>query len=180
MNKHSQVDEIAPHVVVHAMREALRRAARLLSFGTSVMYADHNSVFDEQAALAIDDIVSFALHVRRAIELLKARSQFLSLSLETGNGPVANQFIGDTEANGQIRLLDLLGRIVHSTRLGISLTEADTERTRSARNSVIGPPDFYPHHFWIKSDRPEMYTVSIESFALTYIARVEPKLDSLC
>ena len=173
-------EEVSPHVAKHAIREAHRRAARLLSFGSSVMYAEHGSVLNEQSILAIDDLVSFAIHVRRALDVLGAKSQFVDLTLINGRSPVATKYINDPTVETDISFLELLSRVVHSKRLGISMTEAETERTIKARRSLLMARDFYPHHFWVKSDRPGFFTVCIESFVLTYLQHVEPKLDTLC
>lgn len=144
------------------------------------MYAEHSLVYDEQANLAIDDLVSFALHVRRALDLLGAKTQFVGLRLIDGRSPVATKYKDDPTVETDISFVELLSRVVHSNRLGISVTEAETELTIKARKSLFMIRDYYPHHFWVKSDLPGSFTICIESFVLTYLQEVEPKLDTLC
>jgi hypothetical protein len=134
------------------------------------MWAEASLLHEEQAVVAIDDLITFALHGRRAMELLSAGQKFRDLGLLQGRSPVAKRFIEDGHYRTDISFALLLSKIVHSTRLGISLTPVSTG-TRS---------DYYPHHFWLESNRPGHYTICIESFVLTYIKNVEPELETLC
>ena len=172
--------KIAPHIVRHAMREARNRAARLLAFGSCIMYAEHNPASRDQALLAIDDLVSFALHVRRALENLGARKKFRDLKLIIGRSPVATKYIEDTTEQTDITFLQILGRIVHSKGLGIALTDAKTNKLVNKNGVFPKVGDYYPHHFWLKSDKPGDFVICIESFVLTYLREVEPILDTMC
>ena len=56
-------------VIRHAYTSALDAAARLHSFATGTAPGFFDAIYSRQEVLAVDDLISFAIHSRRLIEL---------------------------------------------------------------------------------------------------------------
>lgn len=130
-------------------------------------------LFQDQSLLAIDDLINFAISVRRAIDVLGLKKTFVGLYLTPGTGPVATYYFENPATRTDITFLELLSRIVHSNLLTIIATSIPV-------GAELPQPTTYPHHFAVRSDRPGDFTISIESFILTYLTEVEHKLDTAC
>jgi len=74
--------EIGSHSVIrHAYENVLNACARLASFATGGPTTTDGPISEQQEILAVDDLVSFAIHARRLIENTASQSRFRQVTL---------------------------------------------------------------------------------------------------
>ena len=157
----------------HSYDQAITHAARLASFAASPLLAEMTNVEDRQNDLAIGDLISFALHLRRLIEVSNTGALIRGNSVEvTRDGNKA-----------MIPVTTIMNKIIHHRRLDIFRRQTDymapPERTNEAlmawmKARTIG---YYPL-FAVQADSGGVIGIRLAEFvAAAYRGIVKPIVD---
>jgi hypothetical protein len=120
------IDHRAHRVIRHAYEEALTACARLISFSSGGPSIGDGPVTDRQEILAMEDLISFAIHARRLIETTGQKSRFNKIEIVFSTRPIA---FPDWQPKLQkIRIWKAITRVIHNQNVEVI---RDT-RTRAA------------------------------------------------
>ena len=114
LGKVSKWPRLKSSLVRHALNESLNAAARVQSTANSVGHAGSRVVRSRGLELAIGDLVSFAIHVRRLVEVTE--SVGFAKEQEVGSWIPPGQ---EESPLPSVMLWNVLNKIVHSRRLHI-------------------------------------------------------------
>lgn len=102
-------------LIRHAYDEVITRSARLASFSASPLLKDMSAVEDRQDELAIADLIVFALHLRRLIEMTNTGKIVRAASIELiREGKKEN-----------VPVTTIVNKIIHHRRLDILRRRSD-------------------------------------------------------
>jgi hypothetical protein len=102
--------EVRSHSVIrHAYENVLNACARLASFATGGPTTTDGPISEQQEILAVDDLVTFAIHARRLIENTDSQNRFRRVTLRLNpKGPV-----------GVIAITRVINVLVHHKQMEI-------------------------------------------------------------
>lgn len=109
---HKGVNEIplsARPLVRHAYDQVITHTARLASYCASQLVSDWPEIEDRKDELARDDLIAFALHVRRLIETADIKKK-------VGNN-IVTAFVNGK--NQPTPIIKVINTIIHNQRLDI-------------------------------------------------------------
>jgi hypothetical protein len=105
----ARINPRAHRVIRHAYEEVLTACARLISFSTGAPSVGGCSINSRQEMLAVEDLISFAMHARRIIEVTGLKSRFNKIEIE---------LIG-AKRPPRIRVLKAINCILHNNTIEI-------------------------------------------------------------
>jgi len=101
--------------IKHAYSEAITRAARLAAFAYCPLLLDWGEVETRQELLAADDLIAFAIHVRRIVEITGLRQPL--------NAVVVNAFVDG--AWKDIPVMHVINSVIHHKKLSVWRRKSD-------------------------------------------------------
>jgi hypothetical protein len=125
------IDRRAHRVIRHAYEEALTACARLISFSSGGPSIGDGPVTDRQEILAMEDLISFAIHARRLIETTGQKSRFNKIEIVFSTRPIA--FPDPQPKLQKIRIWKAITRVIHNQNVEIirdTHTRAALSRSR--------------------------------------------------
>ena len=162
------------HLLEMSFQEALTAAARLVSFVNSLHYTDRSIIQDRQIGMFMQDIVHFALHMRKIgelSELKQTHSNLCLIPIKRGREVSPANLI--TEPIQEF--WKIIDRIIHSQSIVVLATDEAEEsagfesfdcmsdfRGRRIRNCLV------------RSDRGNAFAVSPERLVLTFVELLLP------
>jgi hypothetical protein len=84
----TEIDYDAHRVIRHAYEEVLTACARLISFSTAGPSIEDGPINERQELLAVEDLISFAIHARRLIENTGQKSRFSKVEIVFPSRPM--------------------------------------------------------------------------------------------
>jgi len=105
----TRINPRAHRVIRHAYEEVLTACARLISFSTGAPSVGDGPINDRQELLAVEDLISFAIHARRIIEVTGQKSRFRNIEI-VFSGPQKPQ---------RLRIWKAITYIIHNLNVEI-------------------------------------------------------------
>ncbi|MEX0696032.1 MAG: hypothetical protein WEB85_08135 [Dongiaceae bacterium] len=172
------------HMLELSAHEAMTSAARLISFTNAVHYSfssgtEPSPILDRQTALCIQDLIHFALHVRKYAELSGRQTMEGTLPLievKTRNRPPSQgnniKYIND--------FWTITNRIIHSQNISlVSFPDIHDVAGFETFDCLHNFRDLSIRECFVRSDREGTLAVSIEQFVLTFVEKLWPTIDIL-
>jgi hypothetical protein len=107
----------AHRVIRHAYEGVLTACARLISFSTGGPSTGDGPINDRQELLAIEDLISFAIHARRLIETTGQKSRFNKIEIVFHTRSIALPHRRGTLQ--KIRIWKAINGIIHNRKVEI-------------------------------------------------------------
>jgi hypothetical protein len=175
----NQIPE-ADHILQISLQESLTLAARLVSFTNCLHYSDAYdpkhlpTVQDRQVSLFFNDLIHFALHIRKIGEITGIKRNVEKLEIFATRNPRSMKTVG-LDTVEERRFWILVDRIIHSQNIRLVMTEEAAEA--AGFESLDCYADFRGRRFReciVKSDREGDLRFSIEALVLTFIESIWP------
>jgi hypothetical protein len=133
-------------IIRHAYEEVLTACARLISFSTGGPSIGEGPIDERQELLAMEDLISFAIHGRRLIETTGQQSRFNKIEIVFPSRPIV---LPRGSKLQKVRIWKVITRIIHNQNIKIIrdtwAREALNRTTMEAMISNISNiPDYFP------------------------------------
>lgn len=157
----------------HAYDQVITQAARLASFAACPPLPDGGAVEERQNALAIDDLIAFALHVRRLIETT-------GIANKVGKTPVV-VFANGTKQS--LPIIRVVNTIIHHRQIEILRRKSDMSAPGIDISYTDWLEDRKRGHVPVvltKSDRGGFIAFRIDSFVAAVIEGIVDPVVEHC
>lgn len=170
----AKIDRRSRKVIRHAYDQVLSACARLASFASGSPTTTSGPIDERQEALAVDDLVDFAIHARRLIENTAKRQRFgqVVIRSRSKSGP------------SELRLLAIVNTLIHHQDIEIVRTEWKAERLAGVRRSIDDfltlPNRSFPPLVSVKSDQGKFIMFDLRELVETFQQQVLEPIVDLC
>jgi hypothetical protein len=140
----TRIDYDAHRIIRHAYEEVLTACARLISFSTGGPSIGEGPIDERQELLAIEDLISFAIHGRRLIETTGQQSRFNKIEIAFPSRPIV---LPRGSKLQKMRIWKVITRIIHNQNINIIRdTWAREALYRTMMEVMISniPNDYFP------------------------------------